>query len=59
MRDLLCTLKNNILSFEKNATLHLERGVKVAGYRARIVSLSIGKDLKEFRKKSIEIEKNQ
>jgi hypothetical protein len=59
MQTILNTLKENISSFEKDATSQLKKGVKAAGQRARMISISIEKDLKIFRKKSIENEKNQ
>jgi hypothetical protein len=59
MKTLLDTLKENIESFQKDATLQLEKGIKIAGQRARKISLSIEKELKNFRKKSINFDKNK
>lgn len=59
MKTLLNTLRENIESFQKDATLQLEKGIKVAGQRARKISLSIEKELKDFRKKSIQYNKNK
>ena len=57
MNDLLESLKQQFASFEKDATAHVTNGNKAAGTRARKISLSIEKSLKDFRKKSIEASK--
>jgi len=55
MKNLLTLIKENFTSFSKDAVAQIEKGNKAAGTRARKVSLTIEKALKEFRKKSIEI----
>ena len=40
--------------FEKDATAQAEKGVKASGQRARKVSLALEKELKNFRKVSLE-----
>ena len=57
MNNLLENLKQHFASFEKDATAHVGNGNKAAGTRARKVSLSIEKLLKDFRKQSIEASK--
>lgn len=54
MKNLLTTVKENFAAFSKDATAQIEKGNKAAGTRARKISLTIEKALKEFRKKSIE-----
>jgi hypothetical protein len=53
MENLLVTIQENFTSFKKDATAQIEKGNKAAGTRARKISLTIEKALKEFRKKSI------
>lgn len=57
MKELLENLNKLMADFAKDATLQAENGVKVAGTRARKASLAIEKQLKEFRKKSLEASK--
>lgn len=57
MKELLDELNNLFAEFTKDATQQVENGVKAAGTRARKASLSIEKQLKEFRKQSIEASK--
>lgn len=45
--------------FKQNVTLNTEKGVKVAGRRARKQALELTKMLKDFRKLSIEAENAQ
>jgi vacuolar-type H+-ATPase subunit H len=59
MRVLLEKLKENFILFSNDATVQAEKGVKAAGQRARRISLSIEKSLKEFRKKSLDISHSQ
>jgi hypothetical protein len=58
MKELLSELNQLIADFTKDANLQAENGVKAAGTRARKASLAIEKQLKEFRKLSIEASKN-
>ena len=44
-------------AFAKNSTAQLEKGNKAAGARARKVSLELEKELKAFRKLSLEFGK--
>jgi hypothetical protein len=57
MKDLVENLNQHFAAFAKDAALHVENGNKAAGTRARKVSLAIEKELKEFRKKSIDASK--
>ncbi|MFT4072872.1 MAG: histone H1 [Dysgonamonadaceae bacterium] len=57
MKELLDELNKAIADFTKDATLQAENGVKAAGTRARKASLAIEKQLKEFRKVSLEASK--
>ena len=54
MKSLVEKLIQDFDAFSKDAELQIEKGNKAAGTRARKVSLAIEKQLKEFRKKSIE-----
>lgn len=54
MKGLLENLNQQITEFTKDAMLQAENGNKAAGTRARKASLAIEKQLKEFRKLSIE-----
>jgi hypothetical protein len=57
MKDLVENLNQLFAAFTKDAISNVENGNKAAGTRARKVSLTIEKELKEFRKKSIEASK--
>ena len=57
MKDLVVNLNQLFADFLKDATAQVENGNKAAGARARKVSLSIEKAMKEFRKVSIEAAK--
>lgn len=57
MKTLLEQINESIDKFQENATCQAEKGVKVAGARARKASLALEKQLKEFRKKSLDFEK--
>lgn len=54
MKELLSNLNQLIEDFTKDASLQAENGNKAAGTRARKASLAIEKQLKEFRKISID-----
>jgi Histone H1-like protein Hc1. len=54
MKNLVEKLNQDFEAFAKDASLQIEKGNKAAGTRARKVSLAIEKQLKDFRKKSIE-----
>ena len=54
MKSLVEKLTQDFDAFAKDASLQIEKGNKAAGTRARKVSLAIEKQLKEFRKKSID-----
>jgi len=57
MKNLLDQINEAIDHFKENAASHVEKANKAAGARARKVSLSLEKQLKEFRKRSIAHEK--
>ncbi len=57
MKELLNNLNQLIAEFAKDAELQAENGNKAAGTRARKASLAIEKQLKEFRKASLEAAK--
>jgi hypothetical protein len=57
MKNLVESLKQQFVSFEKDAVANVENGNKAAGTRARKISLAIEKSLKDFRKQSIEASK--
>ncbi len=57
MKNILNTINEHIDSFQADATSHVEKMNKAAGVRARKLSLSLEKKLKEFRKASLERER--
>jgi hypothetical protein len=56
MKTLLDTINEKIGHFQSNATTHVEKSNKAAGARARKASLEIEKHLKDFRKKSMNVQ---
>ncbi|MDR2890395.1 MAG: histone H1 [Alistipes sp.] len=56
MKTLLDRINEQIDSFQENATAQVEKANKAAGTRARKASLELEKVLKEFRKKSLELQ---
>ena len=54
MEKLVAKIKAEIDEFVVNADAQVEKGNKAAGARARKVALDLMKDLKEFRKVSVE-----
>lgn len=57
MKELVEQIKALYAEFEKDATAQADKGNKAAGARARKVSLSLEKELKSFRKSSLEAAK--
>ncbi|MEA5129008.1 histone H1 [Proteiniphilum sp.] len=57
MKTLLTNINEQIALFQENATLQAENNNKAAGARARKASLELEKQLKAFRKASIEASK--
>lgn len=56
MKTLLDQINESIDNFQSNASLQLDKANKAAGTRARKASLELEKMLKEFRKKSLEVQ---
>ncbi|WP_295938208.1 histone H1 [uncultured Alistipes sp.] len=56
MKTLIEKINDQVDTFQKNASLQLEKANKAAGTRARKASLEISKLMREFRKKSIEVQ---
>ncbi len=54
MKELVEKINVEIAEFSKNAEAQLVKGNKAAGARARKAALALMKDLKEFRKISVE-----
>lgn len=54
MKDLFAKINVEIETFKTEAELHIEKGNKAAGTRARKSTLDLEKLLKEFRKVSVE-----
>ncbi|MBQ2103890.1 MAG: histone H1 [Bacteroidales bacterium] len=54
MKKLVAQIKEEIAAFEANAEAQVVKGNKAAGARARKAALALMKDLKEFRKVSVE-----
>ena len=57
MKALVEKINANIEAFKANAEAQLVKGNKAAGARARKAALELMKDLKEFRKASVEASK--
>ena len=57
MKELVNKINANIEEFKVNAEAQLVKGNKAAGARARKAALELMKDLKEFRKTSVEAAK--
>lgn len=57
MKELVEKINVEIADFAKNAEAQLVKGNKAAGARARKAALALMKDLKEFRKVSVEAAK--
>ncbi len=54
MENLVAKIKEELNVFVENAEAQVEKGNKAAGARARKAALELMKDLKEFRKVSVE-----
>ena len=54
MENLVAKIKEELNVFVENADAPVEKGNKAAGARARTAALELMKDLKEFRKVSVE-----
>ena len=54
MKKLVAQIKEEIAAFEANAEAQVVKGKKAAGARVRKAALALMKDLKEFRKVSVE-----
>ena len=57
MNALVAKINEEIKAFQENAKAQVEKGNKAAGGRARKAALELMKDLKEFRKASVEAAK--
>ena len=57
MKALVEKINANIAAFQANAEAQIVKGNKAAGARARKAALELMKDLKEFRKVSVEAAK--
>ena len=58
MKELVGKINAEIAAFQENAEAQVVKGNKAAGARARKAALELMKDLKEFRKVSVEDAKN-
>ena len=54
MENIVAKIKEELNVFVENADAQVEKGNKAAGARARKAALELMKDLKEFRKVSVE-----
>ena len=54
MKNLVEQINVQIEAFQANAEAQVEKGNKAAGTRARKAALELSKELKEFRKVSVE-----
>ena len=59
MENLVAKIKAELNVFVENADAQVEKGNKAAGARARKAALELMKDLKEFRKVSVEESKKE
>ena len=57
MKELVEKINAEVAEFAKNAEAQVVKGNKAAGARARKAALELMKDLKEFRKVSVEAAK--
>ena len=57
MKERVEKINAEFAAFAKNAEAQVEKGNKAAGARARKAALDLMKDLKEFRKASVEAAK--
>jgi len=57
MKELVEKINANIAAFQRDSAAQVENGNKAAGARARKAALALMKDLKEFRKQSVEASK--
>ena len=57
MKELVEKINAEIAAFQENAEAQVVKGNKAAGARARKAALELMKDLKEFRKLSVEAAK--
>ena len=57
MKELVEKIHAEVVDFAKNAEAQVVKGNKAAGARARKIALVLMKDLKEFRKVSVEASK--
>ena len=57
MKELIEKINADFASFAKDAAVQAEKGNKAAGKRARKAALDLIKELKEFRKLSVEADK--
>ncbi|MBQ9893517.1 MAG: histone H1 [Bacteroidales bacterium] len=57
MKELVEKIAAEVAEFTKNAEAQVVKGNKAAGARARKAALALMKDLKEFRKVSVEATK--
>ena len=57
MKELVEKINAEIAAFQKDAEAQVAKGNKAAGARARKAALALMKDLKEFRKISVEAAK--
>ena len=54
MKQLVAKINEEIAAFQANAEAQVVKGNKAAGARARKAALALMKDLKEFRRVSVE-----
>lgn len=57
MKSLIAKINEELAAFQVNAEAQVVKGNKAAGARARKAALELMKDLKEFRKASVEASK--
>lgn len=57
MKNLIESINAGFESFQKDSAAQIEKGNKAAGARARKTALELMKQLKEFRKASVEASK--
>ena len=57
MKELFDSIQAKMIEFNNDLNLNVNKGNKAAGVRARKASLELEKLLKEYRKRSVEVNK--
>ena len=58
LKEFFSVIEGNVEALRSEVSMHVDKGNKAAGRRARTLSVEIGKQLKEFRAASVAYDKN-